>query len=69
MLLAGPAERGAIDMTLRARRQTTEPASWASFDGPGAVDEDGVSASLDEGVFTVCVPKAASERQRRITVT
>jgi HSP20 family protein len=36
---------------------------------PGAVDEDGVTASLDEGVLTVTLPKAESERVRRIKVT
>lgn len=35
---------------------------------PGDVDEDGVSASLDDGVLTVRVPKAVSERPRRIEV-
>ena len=35
---------------------------------PGEVDESGVSASLDEGVLSVRVPKAASERARRIPV-
>jgi HSP20 family protein len=36
---------------------------------PGDVDEDGVTASLDEGVLTVTLPKAESERGRRIKVT
>ena len=36
---------------------------------PGAVDEAGVEASMDEGVLSVRVPKAASERPRRIQVT
>ena len=35
---------------------------------PGEVDEDGVEASLDEGVLTVRVPKAEAERPRRIPV-
>ncbi len=35
---------------------------------PADLDEDGVSAELDEGVLIVRVPKAASERPRRITV-
>jgi HSP20 family protein len=35
---------------------------------PADLDEDGVSADLDEGVLTVRVPKAARERPRRITV-
>ena len=35
---------------------------------PAEVDEDGVTAELDRGVLTVRVPKAASERPRRITV-
>jgi HSP20 family protein len=36
---------------------------------PGDVDEDGVTASLDEGVLTVTLPKAESERVRGIKVT
>ncbi len=36
---------------------------------PGDVEEEGVSASMDEGVLTVRVPKAASERPRRIPVS
>ena len=36
---------------------------------PGEVDEEGVTASLHEGVLTVRVPKPASERPRRIPVT
>ncbi len=35
---------------------------------PGDVDEAGVEASMDQGVLTVRVPKAASERPRRIEV-
>ncbi|MEW6470966.1 MAG: Hsp20/alpha crystallin family protein [Actinomycetota bacterium] len=35
---------------------------------PGAVDEDGIHATLDDGVLTVTVPKAASERPRRIEI-
>jgi len=35
---------------------------------PGEVDEDGVEASLGEGVLTVRVPKAAGARPRRIEV-
>ncbi len=35
---------------------------------PTEVDEDAVTAELDQGVLTVRVPKAASERPRRITV-
>ncbi len=35
---------------------------------PGEVDEEGVEASLDEGVLTVRVPKAEAERPRRIPV-
>ncbi|MDP8955043.1 MAG: Hsp20/alpha crystallin family protein [Actinomycetota bacterium] len=35
---------------------------------PAELDEEGVSAGLEEGVLTVRVPKAASERPRRITV-
>lgn len=35
---------------------------------PAEVDEDSVTAELDRGVLTVRVPKAASERPRRITV-
>jgi HSP20 family molecular chaperone IbpA len=36
---------------------------------PDAVDAEGVTASLDEGVLTVRVPKAVSEESRRIEVT
>ena len=36
---------------------------------PGGVEEEGVRASMDEGVLTVHVPKAARERPRRIPVT
>ncbi len=36
---------------------------------PGEVDEEGVTASLQEGVLTVRVPKPVSERPRRIPVT
>jgi HSP20 family protein len=36
---------------------------------PGDVEEDGVAASLHEGVLTVRVPKPARERPRRIPVT
>ncbi len=35
---------------------------------PGEVDEEGIEASLDEGVLTVRVPKAEAERPRRIPV-
>ena len=35
---------------------------------PGEVDEDGIHATLDDGVLTVMVPKAASERPRRIEI-
>lgn len=37
-------------------------------DLPGQVAEDGVRANLDGDVLTVTVPKAASERRRRIEV-
>jgi|SRR5581483_351200 len=36
---------------------------------PGEVDEDGIRANLNEGILTVTVPKAASERPRRIEIT
>ncbi len=35
---------------------------------PGEVDDAGVEAFLEEGVLTVRVPKAASERPRRIEI-
>jgi HSP20 family protein len=35
---------------------------------PGAVDENGVMASLDDGVLTITVPKASTERPRHIEV-
>ncbi len=36
---------------------------------PGDVEEEGVSASMDEGVLTIRVPKPASERPRRIAIS
>jgi HSP20 family protein len=36
---------------------------------PGDVEEEGVSASMHEGVLTVRVPKPASERPRRIPIS
>ncbi len=36
---------------------------------PGDVEEEGVTASMEEGVLTVRVPKPASERPRRIPVS
>jgi HSP20 family protein len=36
---------------------------------PGDVEEEGVTASMEEGVLTLRVPKPASERPRRIAVT
>jgi HSP20 family protein len=35
---------------------------------PGDVDENGIEASLAEGVLTIRVPKAAADRPRSITV-
>lgn len=35
---------------------------------PGDVDEEGIQASLDEGVLTVRVPKSERARRRRIEV-
>jgi HSP20 family molecular chaperone IbpA len=35
---------------------------------PGEVEEEGVEATLNEGVPSVQVPKAASERRRRIAI-
>ena len=35
---------------------------------PGDVEEEGVSASMEEGVLTVRVPKPASARPRRIPI-
>jgi HSP20 family protein len=35
---------------------------------PGEVEEDAVSASMDEGVLTVRLPKPAAARPRRIAV-
>jgi HSP20 family protein len=35
---------------------------------PNEIDDDAVTASLDEGVLSVRVPKAARERPRRIEV-
>lgn len=36
---------------------------------PGDIEEDGIEASLNEGVLTVRAPKAEAERPRRIPVT
>ena len=36
---------------------------------PGDVEEEGVTASMDEGVLSVRAPKPASERPRRIQVS
>jgi HSP20 family protein len=35
---------------------------------PGDIDEEGVNASLADGVLSVRVPKATTDRARRITV-
>jgi HSP20 family protein len=35
---------------------------------PGDVEEEGVTAAMDEGVLTVRVPKPASDRPRRIAI-
>ena len=35
---------------------------------PGDIDEDGVTASLSDGVLTVRVPKATNDRAHRIAV-
>ena len=35
---------------------------------PSAVDEDGVAASLNDGVLAILVPKTAAERPRQISV-
>ncbi len=36
---------------------------------PGEVDDQGVSASMDEGVLTVRVPKSAEAKPRRIAIS
>jgi HSP20 family protein len=36
---------------------------------PGDIDRDNVSASLDDGVLTVRLPRKAEQRQRRIKVS
>ncbi len=36
---------------------------------PGDVDEEGVTASLNDGVLTVRLPKAETARRRRIEIT
>jgi len=35
---------------------------------PGEVEDEGVSASMDEGVLTVRLPKPTSQRPRRIAI-
>ena len=39
-----------------------------SFNFPGLIDQDGVTASLKNGVLNVVVPKAAKKEPRRIVV-
>ncbi|RYP73780.1 hypothetical protein DL769_004156 [Monosporascus sp. CRB-8-3] len=39
-----------------------------SFSFPGRVDTDGVTASLNNGVLTVVVPKAKKHESRRVTI-
>lgn len=36
---------------------------------PGSVEDDGVSATMDEGVLCIRVPKPAADRPRQITIT
>ena len=36
---------------------------------PGDIDDSAIVANLDDGVLTVTVPKAASERPRRIAIS
>jgi HSP20 family protein len=52
---------------LRKRTRTVGQFRY-EVDLPTELDEERVKAELDEGVLTVWVPKAASERPRRITV-
>jgi HSP20 family protein len=51
------------------RRQTRRVERfWSEVLLPGEVDDNGVHANLDDGVLTVRVPKAPSERRRLIPV-
>ena len=49
-------------MSLPVRHRGSQLEPWSR------VDEDAVEASLDEGVLTLRVPKAAGERPRRISI-
>jgi len=50
------------------RRTRTVGRFYYEVDLPGEVEEGDVTADLHDGVLTVRVPKAASERPRRIAV-
>jgi HSP20 family protein len=63
-------ERSQRKRTGILRRASTTSVGRFRYDVvlPGAVEAENVSASLDDGVLTVRVPKPASERPRRIEV-
>lgn len=63
-------ERKEKERVGRLRRRTRSVGRFHyEVEVPGDVDEDGVTASLDQGVLTVTMPKAESERVRRIKLT
>ena len=57
-------QRGGI---LRRRTRTVGQFRY-DVDLPGQIEEDGVSASMEEGVLTVRLPKPAKDRPRRIPI-
>ncbi|MDQ6910694.1 MAG: Hsp20/alpha crystallin family protein [Actinomycetota bacterium] len=68
--LSVPAERKERERVgILRRRSRTVGQSHYEVVLPGEVEEEGVSASIEEGVLTVRVPKPASERPRRIPIT
>lgn len=66
LLTAERHERERVGL-LRHRTRTTGRLALAVA-LPDAVDEDGVTADLHDGLLTVVVPKAAAARRRRIAV-
>lgn len=51
------------------RRTRSQGQFYFEVQFPGEVDEQGVTASLENGVLTIRVPKASEERPRRIEVS
>ena len=62
-------ERKEVERTGILRRRTRRVGRFRyEIVLPGAVDEDGVKAQLEDGVLTIRMPKASTERPRRIEV-